>query len=499
MSFTLNILYMLKWLDASDKPWLCLIMLPYLIAVTGGVLRMFRKAGMPAWHAMIPVYGTYRMFSIAWRGWPGIVYRALSILTFILMPDSMHLFVEGPRGIVCFLCLVACLILSLIMKAKMARSFGHGPMFCYAMIFAGGICSMILGYGSSEYLGPTLVRPDPEKRKAVARVISSAKAAKRYMIRLYRWRSVTALIACVVTLACSLLAIYWGITSYMEKGMNALHLFCYFTILSNCITALASGFVIPYAVDGINRKRFAYPRWITMLHYSGTICTTLTMTFAVFIISWFNADFAFGRYNFFLHLICPTAVLIAFFVLESNYLYTLQDSFICMTPFYIYTVLYVINVVFIGKENGGWEDLYYMATFVPVTVSLPIMYFMAIAVATLIRITDNRISIMRQKKLTASWGPDAEPVEVKIEAFGLGRYDGKHGETNSINIPLEILDAMSEKYSIPRDELFRAYMQGVTGGLDEREAFIRERQRWLVNMFGKPEKGNAETESEGIR
>ena len=490
MSFTLNLLYILKWFGLENKPWPYAFAVLYLLAVTSGVLCIFRKAGKRPWHALIPFYGSFELFSIAWRGWIGLVYRALSISAFLLLPESTHLFVEGVQGILCFLALITSIVLSLILKAKMSRSFGRGAAFSFALTFAEGICAIVLGYGRAEYLGPTLIRSNSYRKRRQSGVSSPAKVAKHYMINLYKWRSVAALIACIVTLFFSVNAINWGITSYMSEGTSVLSLFCYFTIVSNCLTALGSSFVLPYAVDGIHRKRFIYPKWVAMFHYAGTICTTLTMVFAVLVISWFNPDFAFGRYNFWLHLICPVAVLVSFFMVESSYRYSLDDTFICMIPFFIYSLFYLAFVVLIGEENGGWEDMYYAATFTPITLSLPLMYFLAFAVAFLIRAGYNRLSCYRQEKLTAAWSNDAEPVEIKVEAFGLGRYDGKHGESNSINMPLEILEAMSEKYSLSMDELLRAYSKGVTGGLKEREMYRIKRREEITHLLGTPEKSS---------
>ena len=37
--------------------------------------------------------------------------------------------------------------------------------------------------------------------------------------------------------------------------------------------------IIPYALDGIRREHFSCPQWVARLHYSGMVCTTLTMVY----------------------------------------------------------------------------------------------------------------------------------------------------------------------------------------------------------------------------
>ncbi len=487
MSFTLVLLYMLKWFDAFDKAWMVWIFAGYLLVCVIGVLAVFKKAGKPVWHALIPFYGSWELFSIAWDGRMGIIFRALTIAIFLLLPNSIHLFYEGTWGMLCFFCLVACIVLKAVLASKMGFSFGHGPAFSYLLFFAEGIGFLILGFDKSEYLGPTLVRSEYITAAHGKIVSQCVKSVRRYTLNLQRWRSIIALAACLVTVIFSVSAINWGQFFFLEKGTPVPLLFSYFTILSNCLTTIASGMVIPYAIDGINHKRLTYPRWIALFHYAATICTTLTMTFAVLIISWFNADFAFGRYNFFLHLVCPIAVLIAFFMVESDYTYSMTDMFICMIPFFVYAMLYLVNVVLIGQENGGWEDIYYLSTYTPVTLSVPLMFFLALIVAFLIRIGHNKLTMFRRKRMLTGWSDEMTAVEIKIEIYGLGRYEGKHGHSTNIPIPLDIFILLSKKYSLPMNDLIRVYSKAVVSGLMEREHHDALANKKMVEILGTPQ------------
>lgn len=289
----------------------------------------------------------------------------------------------------------------------------------------------------------------------------------KYMISLHDWRSRVALIACIVTLFASLAMIGRGIVEYTTDGTDARVLFHYFTVNSNFLTAIASGTIIAYAVDGIRKKRFTYPKWTALLHYSGTVCTTLTMVFAIGLISWYDPGMAFGGTNLFLHLICPLLVLIAFFLVESDNNYTVRDTLIVLIPFAIYCCFYLVEVVIIGQDRGGWPDFYHFMEFVPIYVSLPAMCLLAFGIATGIRLLSNRLNAVRRQKLTDLWPEEASPVEIKIEVFGLGRFTGRNGDKNNISLPLDILEMLSERYGIKLDELIRAYIRGVTDGLEE--------------------------------
>ncbi|MBR1455126.1 MAG: hypothetical protein IJ593_10880, partial [Lachnospiraceae bacterium] len=62
---------------------------------------------------------------------------------------------------------------------------------------------------------------------------------------------------------------------------------------------------------------------------------------AVFVISRVDIVNAFGGYNFYLHLICPTLILISFFLMESNYRFTIKDAALTVIPVFIYAIIYI--------------------------------------------------------------------------------------------------------------------------------------------------------------
>ena len=83
-------------------------------------------------------------------------------------------------------------------------------------------------------------------------------------------------------------------------------------------------------------------------------------------------------------------------------------------------------------------------------------------VAVHLRIFHNRAVTRGIRKLGARWPDDISPVEMKIEAFGLGRYMGAHLDRSEIVIPMDIIKLMSEKSGVPEEELAQAYIKGVT-------------------------------------
>jgi hypothetical protein len=299
------------------------------------------------------------------------------------------------------------------------------------------------------------------------------RSSRQYLVSIHKWRSQIALFACVVTLLCSIVAINASMLYYVENDLQFSETFHYFTTLSNMLTALASSFIIPFAINGIRNKRFILPKWLSMLHYSGTICTTLVFFFAMVFILPYDREFAIGGNNFYLHLVCPIAVFISFLLVESRWRYSRREVLICLIPFILYSFVYVLMVVVKGAANGGWEDLYMLNTFVPIYVSFPALWLIAYGIAFLIKKLSDLLNRKREEKMFASWQKDADPVAVRIEIYGLGRYYGLHGDRYNLSVPLDILESVAEHYSMSAEELYGVYTKGLLHGIRERESLPR--------------------------
>lgn len=296
--------------------------------------------------------------------------------------------------------------------------------------------------------------------------------ARQYLIDLQRWRSAVALIACSATFLLSVVTITAALIYYIRMGWLISDYFRYFTTISNILTALVAAFIIPFAVNGLRRKRFVYPKWLFLLHYTGVICTTMTFVFAmVFILPW-DPAFAVGGGSLYLHVICPIAILIAFELVESGCRLTKRDTLFCLIPFFAYSLVYCFMVVVLGREKGGWEDLYMLNTFVPFYVSMPAAYLLAYGIATVIRVVSNRLGQRRQARMLALWSKDLDPIEVNIEVFGLGRYNGLMSDKSELSVPYDILEPLAERYAMEPDALLRVYMKGLLDAVTENSAKV---------------------------
>ena len=284
-----------------------------------------------------------------------------------------------------------------------------------------------------------------------------------HLINLFKWRSKVTLAACIVTLVLTSGSVIYGIVTDTPEIVKTE--FEWFTVDSNLFMALATMMIIPFAIEGIQKKRLTYPKWAQRIHYAGIINTTLTMVFVLFVISWYDPQLAFGEENFFLHIVCPLLVLISFFMVESVHPLTRVDNIRSLFPFAVYAALYIINVVFLKK----WDDHYMLNTFLPFYISLPLVTTLIYVIGWVIRIVHNRLLKYRETKLKMVWNEDLDPITVKIEVYSLGTHAGLYQEKDSVSVPYDILEQVSERFGVGLEELSRAYNKGVIDGLREKE------------------------------
>lgn len=289
---------------------------------------------------------------------------------------------------------------------------------------------------------------------------------KQYLITLQKRRSIVAVIAGILILSLTFMAIIQGV---QDSGDDHEGLFRYFTVLSNIFSAVGAAFMIPYAVEGIRRKRFALPRWIVMFQYCGASGVLITLTSTLIFILPLRGAAAVTGMNFWLHLVTPVLTVILFECVETGAFFRLRDMLLALIPYWTYMLVYFLMVIVVGEENGGWADIYYTAAFWPAWVSAIMLFALGLGEAALLRYIHNRRARESRGRMTGLWKDDLDTVELKIEAFGLGRYMADHSDETSAAIPLDIFRMMSERYHVPVYDLTKAYLKGVCDIMAEKE------------------------------
>lgn len=113
--------------------------------------KIFAKAGEAGWKSLIPIYNIYILYKIC----------GLSFLKWFVLPvicGSFVLgFIAGLTGIQT-ISQLGTTIIDLIVAIKLINAlgdaFGKGTGFKLGLFFLTNIFTLILGFGSAEYVGP---------------------------------------------------------------------------------------------------------------------------------------------------------------------------------------------------------------------------------------------------------------------------------------------------------------------------------------------------------
>lgn len=109
--------------------------------------RIFTKAGEAGWKSIIPIYNMYILYKISWKTTMFWIVIAAFVLCGILSP------IGGAASAIGAIFSIAAMIIGIIQNYKLAKAFGHGVGFTIGLIIFSPIFFLILGFGSSKYIG----------------------------------------------------------------------------------------------------------------------------------------------------------------------------------------------------------------------------------------------------------------------------------------------------------------------------------------------------------
>ena len=105
-----------------------IIYIALIVAVIAGWWMIFTKAGEDGWKAIIPIWNVLVLLKIVGREWWWIILLLIPIVGFVVW---------------------------IIVALDLAKSYGRGTGFGLGLIFFPYIWSLILGFGSDTYKGPS--------------------------------------------------------------------------------------------------------------------------------------------------------------------------------------------------------------------------------------------------------------------------------------------------------------------------------------------------------
>ena len=113
-----------------------------------GYFKMFQKAGQRSWFAFIPLLREYALFKMSWT------IKAFAISTVLLAVfECCNEEEQILAGLLAAICGVIWLVMQVKLMLRVAKSFGKGTGWALLLIFVPFVATLILGFGSAEYLG----------------------------------------------------------------------------------------------------------------------------------------------------------------------------------------------------------------------------------------------------------------------------------------------------------------------------------------------------------
>ncbi len=121
----------------------------YYVLMIVAQWKIFTKAGEKGWKSIIPILNSYVLFKIAWKPMMFWITLALAVVMGICSGFTESII----ASVISFIASVAVIVISIIQSSKLSKAFGHGVGFTLGLIFLSPIFMLILGLGSSQYVG----------------------------------------------------------------------------------------------------------------------------------------------------------------------------------------------------------------------------------------------------------------------------------------------------------------------------------------------------------
>ncbi len=159
-----------------------------------------------------------------------------------------------------------------------------------------------------------------------------------------------ALILNIIIVVLEIGALLWmGIASVVENRPSP---FNFYTFDSNVVLLIVSSFSIYFIIKAMKNNQTILPKKANYIKLAGVGCTTLTFLMVVCYL-WIPAGWAAmaGKYNFFLHLICPPLGIVSYIFFEQ---YEDINKFKAMIPSLIMTLIYGITMIVLILFDVGY-------------------------------------------------------------------------------------------------------------------------------------------------
>ncbi len=267
------------------------------------------------------------------------------------------------------------------------------------------------------------------------------------VIKSNRLQCLFALIGASVVAVCVCAGVIMNLVTIFDENFDhmGIRTFCMFTVDSNILAGLTMLLCIPYTVDGLRTGYYHLPDWVVVLMHVSVTAVSLTFLVSLCVLAPVKGFvLIFTGSRFFLHGVCPVLSIVTFCFFIKSHLIRLKESFLALIPVAIYALVYLVMVVFIGEEKGGWNDFYGFATRIPIWISLVAILPITYGIAALLRLGHDQCCIYQRKR-------DATLCQIAYNGKDLGqivekmaRSHKKELKTEELVIPTQIIRHMIE-------------------------------------------------------
>ncbi len=275
--------------------------------------------------------------------------------------------------------------------------------------------------------------------------------------------AITLLFSAAVVI-CTAIGVVMNLTKLADENFDHMGIktFCMFTVNSNILMGIAMFLTVPYAIDGLRKQYFRLPDWLVVTLFVATTALSLTFLISLFVLAPVKGFvLIFTGSRFFLHFVCPVLSIVTFCCFICSHLIRPVESPLTLIPVFLYSVVYLVMVVLIGEEHGGWNDFYGFATrlplWIPVTFIIPITY----AISSLIRFLHNRCFLRRKEEEAAYFKEVFGKADIHTIVCAMARLHSSTIKTLDIVIPRRVISIMQQNSEDDDslDELCQAYLQ----------------------------------------
>ena len=279
-----------------------------------------------------------------------------------------------------------------------------------------------------------------------------------------RMQCLFALISASIVAVCVCVGVTMNLVTLYDENFDhmGIRTFCMFTVDSNILAGLSMLLCLPYTVDGLRSGYYHLPDWVVVLMHIAVTAVSLTFLVSLFILAPVKGfALIFSGSRFFLHGVCPILCIVAFCCFINSHLVRFHESLLALIPVVIYAVVYLVMVVFIGEERGGWNDFYGFTTRVPIWVSFAVILPLTAAIILLLRLGHNQCCLQRRSKDAALYRAAYSGTDLRQIVENMASSHKKELKTDSIVIPSQTIGYMIQNsgYDLDVAEGCRLYLE----------------------------------------